>query len=108
MSTSPSKFTGASSFSADFQSVIDRSVAIRSLGLSSLGNQKNRLTAQSSAVGKLDTVFSNLQNAISAIQTATGVASLSSTVSTAGVIQPTLSAGALAGTYSVEVTSLGA
>ena len=61
MSTSPSTFTGASSFSADFQSVIDRSVAIRSLGLSSLGNEKNKLTAQSSAVSKLDTVFSNLQ-----------------------------------------------
>src|SRR5882724_381661 len=108
MSTTPSTFTGGSSFSADFQSVIDRSVAIRSLGLSSLSNAKNKLTAQSSAVSQLDTVFQNLQNAVTAIQTATGVSSLSSSVSTAGVVQPILSAGALAGTYTIEVTGLGA
>ena len=78
------------------------------MGLNSLNDAKTKITAQTSAVAALDTVFSNLQNAVTAIQTATGVSSLSTSVSTAGVVQPTLSAGALPGSYNIEVTSLGA
>src|SRR2546423_400172 len=105
--TTPAAFNGSSAYSADFQGVITRAVAIRSLGLNSLSNSKAQILAQGVAVNSLDTVFTNLQNAITAIGSSTGVSSLSSTVSTAGFVQPTLTAGALPGTYSIEVTNLG-
>lgn len=108
MSTTPSVFTGASAYSNDFQAVIARAIAIRSLGLNDLSTGKARILAQSAAVNSLDTAFSNLQNAVTAIGTSTGVSSLSAAVSTAGFVQATLAAGALPGIYSVEVTNLGA
>ena len=108
MATTSSTFTGASAYSSDFQAVIQRAVAIRSLGLNSLSTSKAQLLAQTAAVNSLDSSFTNLQNAITAIGTSTGVSSLSSAVSTAGFVQPALSAGALPGSYSIEVTNLGA
>jgi flagellar hook-associated protein 2 len=108
MSTTPTVFTGASAYSNDFQAVIARAVAIRSLGLNALSTQKAQIIAQGAAVSSLDTAFSNLQNAVTAIGTSTGVAALSAAVSTSGFVQPALAAGALPGSYSIEVTNLGA
>jgi flagellar hook-associated protein 2 len=108
MSTTPASFTGASAYSNDFQAVIARSIAIRSLGLNALSTGKARILAESAAVSSLDTAFSNLQNAVTAIGSSTGVSSLSAAISTAGFIQTTLAAGALPGSYSIEVTNLGA
>ena len=108
MSTTPTVFTGSSAYSNDLQAVTARAVAIRSLGLNDLSTQKAQILAQGVAVNSLDTVFSNLQNAVAAIGTSTGVSALSAAVSTSGFVQPTLAAGALPGTYSIEVTNLGA
>ena len=108
MSTNPTAFVGASAYSSDFESVIARAVAIRSLGLSALNTGKANILAQGQAVSGLDSVFSSLQNAVTAITTSIGVASLTSNVSTSGFVLPTLAAGALPGTYGVEVTNLGA
>jgi flagellar hook-associated protein 2 len=107
MSTAPTNFNGTSTFSTDLQAVLSRAVAIRSLGINSLNTAKAQIGGQSTAVGALDTVFTNLQNAVTAINTSTGVSSLSSAVSTTGVVQPTLSTGALPGVYNIEVTALG-
>src|SRR4030088_1885225 len=108
MSTTPAVFTGASAYSNDFQAVIARAIAIRSLGLNSLSTGKAQILAQSAAVGSLDAAFSNLQNAVTAIGASTGVSALSAAVSTTGFVQPALAAGALPGSYSLEVTNLGA
>ncbi len=108
MSTTPTVFTGASAYSNDFQAVIARAVAIRSLGLNALNTGKAQIIAQGAAVSSLDIAFSNLQNAVTAIGTSTGVSALSAAVSTSGFVQPALAAGALPGSYSVEVTNLGA
>jgi len=108
MSTTPATFNGSSAYSNDFQAVITRAIAIRSLGLNSLSTGKAQILAQGVAVSSLDTVFTNLQNAIAAIGSSTGSSSLASSVSTAGFVQPTLSAGALPGSYGIEVTNLGA
>jgi flagellar capping protein FliD len=107
MSTAPTNFNGTSTFSTDLQAVLNRAVAIRSLGLNSLNTAKAQIGGQSTAVGALDTVFTNLENAVAAIHTSTGVSSLSSAVSATGVVQPTLGAGALPGIYNLEVTALG-
>ncbi|MEP6962929.1 MAG: flagellar filament capping protein FliD [Acidobacteriota bacterium] len=108
MSTTTSAFTGASAYSNDFQAVIGRSIAIRSLGLNALSSGKAQIIAQGAAVSSLDTTFINLQNAVTAIGASTGVSSLSTAVSTTGFVQPALAAGALPGSYSIEVTNLGA
>jgi flagellar hook-associated protein 2 len=108
MSTTPAAFTGSSAYSNDFQAVITRAIAIRSLGLTSLSTGKAQILAQGVAVSSLDTVFTNLQNAVTAIGSSAGVSSLSSAVSTAGFVQPILAAGALPGSYGIEVTNLGA
>src|SRR5689334_3458453 len=108
MSSNSTAFTGASAYSKDFESVIARAVAIRSMGLTALNASKARTIAEAGAVGSLDTAFTNLQNAVAAIQSSTGLSSLSASVSTSGVVQPTLAAGALPATYSIEVTNLGA
>jgi flagellar hook-associated protein 2 len=108
MSTTPTVFTGTSAYSNDFQAVIARAIAIRSLGLNALSTGKAQILAQSTAVSSLDTTFGNLQNAITAIGASTGVSSLSAAVSTSGFVQPALAAGALPGSYSLEVTNLGA
>src|SRR5260370_422275 len=107
MSTTPAAFTGSSAYSNDFQAVITRAIAIRSLGLNSLSTGKAQILAQGVAVSSLDTVFTKLENAVTAIGSSAGVSSLSSAVSTAGYVQPTLAAGALPGSYSIEVTNLG-
>jgi flagellar hook-associated protein 2 len=107
MSTTPTVFTGASAYSNDFQAVIARAIAIRSLGLNALSTGKAQILAQSTAVSSLDAAFSNLQNAVTAIGTSTGVPALSAAVSTTGFVQPTLAAGALPGSYRIEVTNLG-
>ncbi len=108
MSTTPTVFTGSSAYSNDLQAVIGRAIAIRSLGLTALSTQKAQIIAQGAAVSSLDTAFSNLQNAVTAIGTSTGVSALSAAVSTSGFVQPALAAGALPGSYSIEVTNLGA
>src|SRR5258706_909339 len=108
MSTTPTVFTGSSAYSNDLQAVIGRAIAIRSLGLTALNTQKAQIIAQGAAVSSLDTAFSNLQNAVTAIGTSTGVSALSAAVSTSGFVRPALAAGALPGSYSIEVTNLGA
>jgi flagellar hook-associated protein 2 len=107
MSTASTAFTGASAFSGDFQDIITRAIKIRSLGIQALSAESAKIVARNAAAGSLDTVFASLQTAVTAIQDSTGVSSLSASVSTTGYVQSALSAGALAGTYSIEVTSLG-
>src|SRR5260370_36880002 len=78
-----------------------------SRGLNACSRGKAQILAQGVAVSSLDTVFTKLENAVTAIGSSAGVSSLSSAVSTAGYVQPTLAAGALPGSYSIEVTNLG-
>src|SRR5260221_2489590 len=93
MSTTPTVFTGSSAYSNDLQAVIGRAIAIRSLGLTALSTQKAQIIAQGAAVSSLDTAFSNLQNAVTAIGTSTGVSALSAAGSTAWIHPTTPSAG---------------
>jgi flagellar hook-associated protein 2 len=108
MSTSPNQiFTGSSTFAADFQSVITRAVAIASLPLNQYQNQKTDMTAQSDALTGLDGKFTALQTAIQNLDTATGPASYASTSSDPTAVKATIGSGAMAGTFTVDVVSLG-
>jgi flagellar hook-associated protein 2 len=109
-STSPttSAFTGTSSFSSSLAQVITRAVAFQQLPITQLQNQQSTLTDQQTEVQTLGSDFSSLQTALDAIAGATGASSYSAASSAATVATASLSSGVQAGTYSINVTSIGA
>ena len=100
-------FSGNSRYASDFQSVIDRAVAIATLPKTQMQNALTTLQDQSNALSTLDTRFSSLQGAISSLETATGKSSLYSTVSDDTAAAATVGSGALAGTYSLQIDDVG-
>ena len=99
-------FTGISSYASDLQQVITRSVSIASMPLQLMQNQLQSLDSQQSALSGLDSIFTALQNAIAGIGTALGPSSYSAT-SSSSALTASVSSGALEGSYSVDVISLG-
>jgi len=108
MGSSSAIFNGNSRYASDFQSVIDRTVAIASLPISQLNNEKDKLTNQSTALSAIDDKFTSLENAVAAIQNSLGRSSFEVTVTDDSVASATVGDGAMEGTYSIEVTDLGA
>lgn len=101
-------FSGASRYTTDFQSVIQRAVAIQSLHLTQISSEKARLSGQSTALATLQSKFNSLTSTLAALETAAGLDSFSSSTSTQGVVQLSLSEGVAEGTFKVRVTGLGA
>jgi flagellar capping protein FliD len=103
-----STFMGASSYSKDFQSVIDRSVAIASLPIQLLANQQAALTSQSKDLNGLDAQFTKLQAAVQGIGNAMGGSAFHSEISNPSAVGASLGDGAAEGVYTINVTSIGA
>lgn len=99
-------FTGLSSYSSDLQNALNRSIALASLPLQQLQNQQSALTNQSTALSALNTQFSALQSAINSLNSASQNL-LSSSVSDQTILNASVAAGALTGTYSVTVKDPG-
>jgi flagellar hook-associated protein 2 len=109
-STTPatgSTFTGSSAYSADFQNVINRAIAIASLPITVLTNHQTDLTDQQTEIQTLDTKFSAIQTAIQGISSAMGGSSFETTVSAPTIIAATTADGAAEGVYSILVGSIG-
>jgi len=106
-SGSSGTFTGASGYSQDLQNVISRAVAIAELPVTELTNQESALQSQSTELSSIDTDLTALQTAIQGVDTAVG-GSYQAQVSNTDLISASAGAGALAGTYSIEVDSAGA
>ena len=100
----PVTFNGSSKFSSDFQQVLTRAVAIQSLPLQGLESQLANLQAEQATMMSLQTTFNSLQSAIQGIDNSSAAVSASS--SNPAAVSATAS-GALPGTYSVKVTTLG-
>src|SRR5437016_11385144 len=62
--------TGLSSYAADLQNALNRSVGLAALPLQLLQTQQSQLTNQSSALNSLNTSFSVLQSTISNLNSA--------------------------------------
>jgi flagellar hook-associated protein 2 len=107
-STTPAAFTGTSAYSTDFANVISRAVAIASLPITQLTNNKTTLTAQSDELTKLDTKFAALQTAVTALGAALGGSSFQNSVSSPNVVDVSVGNGAQEGYYSMNVSSIGA
>ena len=106
-SSSPITFTGTSTFSSDFQQVITRAVAIASLPIRSLQNNVTALSGKQTALTGLNANFLALQTALVALGSATQGSPVAQ-VSDSTSLRATASAGALNGTYTVQVDDIGA
>ena len=105
--SSSGTFTGASGYSQDLQDVISRAVAIAELPITELTNQESALQSQSSALSTIDKDLATLQTAIQGVDQAMS-GSFGATVSNSDVVSASAGSGAVAGTYSIEVDSIGA
>jgi flagellar hook-associated protein 2 len=100
-------FTGQSKYASDFQSILSKSVSLDTVQLAGLDDQANTEQGRLAAFQGLDQAFSTLQTAINNLSTALGPSSLSATVSNPSLASVSLGSGATAGSYQLEVDSLG-
>lgn len=100
-------FTGVSTYSAELQNVISRSVAIASFPLTLMQNEQSRLQAEGSALSSLDSKFTAAQTALKNLESAIGPSSYTATSSDSSTATATAGEGALAATYTVEVLDAG-
>jgi len=107
-STTSSLFNGNSRYAQDFQAVIDRSVAIASLPISQLDNQKTALSDQATALTAIDGKFSALQTAVASLGQALDGSTFQTIVSDPTVVSATPGEGAMEGDYSIQVNDVGA
>jgi len=108
-SSNPSSiFTGTSTYSQDFQNVINRAVAIAALPINLLTGQQTALGNQSTELQTLNNKFNTLQAAVQSIQDAMGGSNMQTTNSSPAVADVTLGTGATEGVYSLDVVDPGA
>ena len=100
-------FSGSSTFSSAFQGVLTNAVDQASVPLEQMQDDVTTLTSQQSALTSLESTFQSLGTALQSIGSATA-GSPSASVSDASVVSASTTSSALAGTYSIEVDSLGA
>jgi flagellar hook-associated protein 2 len=86
---------------------MNRSLALASLPLQQLQNEQSLLTNQSTGLTSLNTQFSGLQSAINSLNSASQNL-LSSSVSDPTILNASVAAGALTGSYSITVKDPGA
>lgn len=99
-------FSGSSTYSADFQNVLNRAVQLASLPMQAMQTTVTDLTNQETTLAALSSDFSALQTALQAVGTAADGAP-SAQVSDSSAISATAAAGALNGTYTIQVNSVG-
>jgi len=107
MSLSPLTFTGVSKFSADFQTILNRTVNIASLPVQALQNQQKDLLQQKLLVSNLSSTVAGLATAVSNLgQTAKSKALQASSSNTSKVTATNVSLAAPA-TYTISnITSV--
>ena len=105
--SSSTYFTGSSTFAAQLQVSITRAVSIASIPLQQLQSQQNTLNGQQSELQTITSSFASIQAALDSLQSSTGVGAFSASVDDPSVANASISAGALAGSYSLDVSSIG-
>ncbi len=113
MATSPTSspgstgFAGSSSYAADLQSAIERAVNFANLPVQILQNKQNEITNQQAALSSLTAKFQSLSTALSAVDKANTTGSLVVSTTDTSTLSATVSPGAKAGRYTVNVIGLG-
>ena len=112
MSTSPIRsplttLTGSNTFAADLQNSVNRAISIASLPIQQLIADQNKVNSQIGELNQLGSLFGALQTSVQSITSGTGSNGLTASVSDSSVVQASVTSGALAGTYSVQVLDPG-
>lgn len=99
-------FSGSSTFSSSFQTVLDRAVQQASLPMQEMQNDVSTLTTQQNALTQLQSTFQSLDSALQSIGSASS-GSISASVSDPSVLSASATSSALPGTYTIQVNSDG-
>jgi flagellar hook-associated protein 2 len=103
----PLKFTGVSSYSSDFQTIIDRAVSIASLPLSQAQNQQTDLLAQKTLLSSLNSAVTSMGDAVAALGKLGANRGIQATSSDTSKLTINSTTASSAATYTItEVTSL--
>lgn len=106
--TAPSPgFNGISTYASDLQSVITRAVAIASMPLTQYQDELQTMTQQQADLNGLNADFTILQRSIANIDAALGTGSYGATSSDSSAVSASVGSGAMAGTYTLDVSSIG-
>ncbi len=109
MSTAPIAFTGISTFSSDFQSILSRTVAIASLPLKALQNSDNDAIQKKLLLGNLSTGINDLAASLSGLGTVAGNNALSATSSNSALASISNAGATSSASYTISsITSLAA
>src|ERR1700686_3141193 len=102
MSTTPTAiFNGNSRYSSDFQSIINRTVAIDSLNLTQMGSANTRLQNQSADLKTLQSSVSDFQSTVTQLSAALGSSSFQANVSDPAVLSASVADGVQPSSYTV-------
>jgi flagellar hook-associated protein 2 len=99
--------TGSSTFASDLQASVTRALEIAALPMQALQQDQATISGKTSELSTLGGLFDSLQTALQAISSGTGGSALQATVGDTSVLSASVGAGALAGTYTVDVLSPG-
>jgi flagellar hook-associated protein 2 len=107
MGISPLSFTGVSTYSQDFQSILTRAVNIASLPLNQLQNEDSDTLTRKSLLGAMQSTVGDLTDAVSSLGTIASSNALGATSSDPSAVSVTLNGAAGPGSYTVSnITSL--
>src|SRR5579884_795075 len=104
--TSSVTFNGTSQYASGLQQQISRAVSLASQPLQLLQSEQAATSTKVGAAQSLQSVLQGLSTTISALSNS-NANNTTATVSNSSVIQATASAGALPGTYTIQVTDPG-
>lgn len=109
MSITPLRFSGVSSFSQDFQQIVDRAVSIAQLPVRQIQNQQANLIGRRQALGGLRTAVNGFQSAVSALGSLGSSRGLSVTSTNTTRVSAQLTGQATATSYTItDVASVAA
>jgi flagellar hook-associated protein 2 len=100
-------FNGQSKYSSDFQQILSKAVNMDTIHLSQLDDTQNTNQSRLAALQGIDIALTSLQSSIKNLTTAIGPNALSASVGNPSLASVTLGAGAIPGTYQLEVDDLG-
>ena len=105
--SAPLLFNGSSTYAAQLQQTITHAVAVASLPLTALQRSQTQLTNQQSELQTVTSSFAAMQTAVNSLGSATGIGAFAATVSTPAIASAAISSGIMAGSYSLNVSSIG-
>ena len=107
MSIEPIRFTGISSYSADFQKILDRTVAIAAQPINALQNDQTRLLSQRATAQAIQRSVDGLNTAVTALGDIGQTRAVSGTTSNSAKVSIGAVTARSPATYNItEITSL--